>query len=303
MIDGRPRRPPVPAVRAARRLRAHGLGADASLAPRLERRRGDREVLDREAGRVEQRHRLGAGPSGHLAGQHRAELADAIAVNQPGVDRPGQLAAVRGLRPLVAEQRARRDRADGGLGLAGAVGSEHVEVQARPADPRLRPRPHGPGVTQHTTSQPSACSREPGPAELGGEGGRGVGVGIGAHARAVPGGGHAPCGPDTVQPAADDPHSPRVLGRASACVATAATAPVRSAVTERASSSISGCPVVASERQMTPVTVGSPRSGLPGNDVIHFSSASPSPRTGIARKSPNGGHSRYTLGGITQSPA
>ncbi len=54
---------------------------------------------------------------------------------------------------------------------------------------------------------------------------------------------------------------------------------------------------------MTPVTVGNPRSGLPGNDVIHLSSASPSPRTGIARKSPNGGHSRYTLGGITHSPA
>ena len=42
------------------------------------------------------------------------------------------------------------------------------------------------------------------------------------------------------------------LGAASARVATAATAPVRSAVTERASSSISGSPVVASERQMTP---------------------------------------------------
>ena len=84
----------------------------------------------------------------------------------------------------------------------------------------------------------------------------------------------------------------RACSGASARVATAATAPVRSAVTERASSSISGWPVVASERQMTPVTVGSRRSGLPGNEVTHFSRASPSPRTGIARKSPNGGHSR-----------
>ena len=86
-------------------------------------------------------------------------------------------------------------------------------------------------------------------------------------------------------------------------MATAATAPVRSAVTERASSTISGCPVVASERQITPVTVGRPRAGLPGNEVIHFSNASPPPRAGIARKSPYGGLWRYTLAGITQSPA
>ena len=76
---------------------------------------------------------------------------------------------------------------------------------------------------------------------------------------------------------------------ASACVATAATAPVRSAVTARASSSISGAPVSASERQMTPITVGSPRAGLPGNDVIHFNRAIPPPRAGMARKSPKGG--------------
>ena len=76
---------------------------------------------------------------------------------------------------------------------------------------------------------------------------------------------------------------------ASASVATAATAPVRSAVTARASSSISGAPVSASERQMTPMTVGRPRAGLPGNEVIHFNRARPPPRAGIARKSPNGG--------------
>ena len=81
-------------------------------------------------------------------------------------------------------------------------------------------------------------------------------------------------------------------GLASALAATAATAPVRSAVTERASSSIIGSPVFASERQITPITVGSPCVGLPGNEVTHFSSARPSPRAGIARKSPNGGLSR-----------
>ena len=38
----------------------------------------------------------------------------------------------------------------------------------------------------------------------------------------------------------------------------------------------------------TPVTVGSPCAGLPGNDVIHLSSAWPPPSAGIARKSPAG---------------
>ena len=81
-------------------------------------------------------------------------------------------------------------------------------------------------------------------------------------------------------------------GAASACVATAATAPVRRAVTERASSSISGSPLSASDRQITPMTTGSPRPGLPGNEVTHLSSARPPPRAGMARKSPFGGASR-----------
>ena len=55
---------------------------------------------------------------------------------------------------------------------------------------------------------------------------------------------------------------------------------------------MSGSPVVASDTQITPVTVGSPLGGLPGNDVTHLTSAKPSPRAGIARKSPYGGLSR-----------
>ena len=81
-------------------------------------------------------------------------------------------------------------------------------------------------------------------------------------------------------------------GRASAGAATAADAPVRSAVTLRASTMASGSPVVASDTRITPVTVGSPRAGLPGNDVIHLTIARPSPIAGIARKSPHGGLSR-----------
>ena len=84
----------------------------------------------------------------------------------------------------------------------------------------------------------------------------------------------------------------RASSRASSWAATAAAAPVRSAVTARASSIASGSPVSASETSTMPVTVGSPRRGLTGNEVTHFSIASPSPRTGIARKSPFGGLGR-----------
>jgi len=80
---------------------------------------------------------------------------------------------------------------------------------------------------------------------------------------------------------------------ASASAATAATAPVRSAVTAAASSSASGCDVSASDTQTRPITAGSPfAAGLPGNDEIHLRIASPPPRAGIARKSPWGGACR-----------
>ena len=76
---------------------------------------------------------------------------------------------------------------------------------------------------------------------------------------------------------------------ASAVAATAATAPVRSAVTAPASRIASGSLVVASLSTRTPITVGRPWAGLPGNDEIHLSIASSPPRAGIARKSPWGG--------------
>ena len=97
---------------------------------------------------------------------------------------------------------------------------------------------------------------------------------------------HMPCSPQPTRPTV------RASSRASSWVATAAAAPVRSAVTARASSSATGSPLSASETSTTPVTVGSPRRGLPGKEVIHLSIASPSPRTGIARKSPFGGLGR-----------
>ena len=61
-----------------------------------------------------------------------------------------------------------------------------------------------------------------------------------------------------------------------------------SAVTAAASRTARNWPFSASESKTTPVTVGSPCRGLPGNDVTHLSSACPAPRAGIARKSPAG---------------
>src|SRR5947209_9473064 len=104
----------------------------------------------------------------------------------------------------------------------------------------------------------------------------------------------APLRPQPINPTV--PASARARDR----LATAATAPVRSEVSEPASISASGSPFVASLTIKTPVTVGSPWRGLPGNDVTHFSAASSPPRTGIARKSPYGALSRYTFAGITQ---
>ena len=76
--------------------------------------------------------------------------------------------------------------------------------------------------------------------------------------------------------------------RQSASAAITAAAAVRSAVTAAASKSASSCPVSAFERRTSPVTVGSPCAGLPGNEVTHFRSACPPPSAGMARKSPAG---------------
>ena len=56
----------------------------------------------------------------------------------------------------------------------------------------------------------------------------------------------------------------------------------------RASTSASGSPFDALDTQITPITTGSPSTGLPGNDVTHFRIATPAPMAGIARKSPAG---------------
>ena len=80
--------------------------------------------------------------------------------------------------------------------------------------------------------------------------------------------------------------------RASSCAATAATAPVRSAVIERTSIRASGSPDSALDTQIIPITTGRPTSAFPGKEVTHLRIASPAPLAGIARKSPFGAASR-----------
>src|SRR5665213_2308907 len=67
-----------------------------------------RQILDRQPGRIEQRHRVVPATPRRVAGEDRAELGHLLAGDEAGLDRPRQLATVGRLRPLVAEQRARR---------------------------------------------------------------------------------------------------------------------------------------------------------------------------------------------------
>ena len=79
-------------------------------------------------------------------------------------------------------------------------------------------------------------------------------------------------------------------GRASSWAATAATAPVRSAVTARTSTSASSSPSSADDTQIAPITTGRPAAGFPRErrDPLEDRDAA-RPLAGIARKSPPGG--------------
>src|SRR4249919_1879068 len=63
----------------------------------------DREVLDREAGRVERRDLVVALPPGGGAVEHSAELGDPAPLELAGFDRVHELAVMAGLLPVVGE--------------------------------------------------------------------------------------------------------------------------------------------------------------------------------------------------------
>ena len=95
----------------------------------------DREILDREPGRVECRDLLVGAPTFGRAGQHCAELRDVAFGHEPRVDGVRELAAVGGLLPVVREEAATQQLPVGRLRLAGAVGAHQRHVLAGPERP------------------------------------------------------------------------------------------------------------------------------------------------------------------------
>ena len=121
----------------------------------------ERQVLDREAGRVEQRDLVGAGAPVRRAGEDGAELGHVVARDEAGLDRAGQLAAVAGLRPLVAEEpAARRPPSSSASALPGPSAPSMFRCTPGRRSP-ARTTGSCPGVTHVTTSQASASSRAP----------------------------------------------------------------------------------------------------------------------------------------------
>ncbi len=210
---------PSASTATSRSKRSPGQSGDRSASrhaastPSLVGRAGHRQVLDRQAGRVKQCHRLGPGAAARVAGEHRAELGDLVAGDEPGRDRACQLAAVRGLLPFVAEQRARGDRADRRLGFPGPVGAEHVEVHP---GPQIADVEDDLGTRRDAADDLRAhrLFARPGlPAELGGERLRRSRRRVKADPRAVAGGRQATSRPRPVQPATDDANDSRPLPR------------------------------------------------------------------------------------------
>ena len=147
---------------------------------------------------------------GGRAGEDGAEVGDVVAADLAARDRPGELAAGRGLLPLVAEEPAAGDRRRRHLGLAVAVGPEHARGAGRARGRRRRRPGSSPGVTVTTTSQASASARGPASQPSSAASASAAsGASVGADARAVAGGGEAAGRPGAVDAAADDADASR----------------------------------------------------------------------------------------------
>ena len=95
----------------------------------------DREILHREAGRVEHRDVV-VGCAPRLgAEKNPAELGDVGALEPPRVDEPGDVAVVARLRPLVAHDSCPEQLVDLDLGLARPVRAHQAHVLTRSKHP------------------------------------------------------------------------------------------------------------------------------------------------------------------------
>ena len=209
---------------------------------------------------------------------------------KPAVDRVREVAVVARLLPVVAEDVAPAPSSAGGdLRLARAVRAHQADVLARPQRALRRRRTSRPGVTVTTTSAASASSRDAATSQPSSAATllRALAVDVperhGAAAReerprrraAVHARRRHRGGP-RVRPRRASPRRARRRRPSAAPSRRPRRAPPRAT------------PFDASESSTSPVTVGSPCAGLPGNDVTHLSSAWPPPSAGIARKSPAG---------------
>src|SRR5262249_38176422 len=114
--------------RAGRASEADHGRLQGSRPPALVDRLADRQVLNRQARRVEERDLLGPTASLLLAVQHVPQLDDVVASDDPSVDAVRELAARAGLLPLVAEEPATLDRIEVDLLLAVRVGAQDRQV-------------------------------------------------------------------------------------------------------------------------------------------------------------------------------
>ena len=107
----------------------------------------DREILNREAGRVEHRDLVFAAASFRGSGEHVSELRCIGSRDASGFDGVRKVAVVRRLLPVVAEDADARELLDRDLGLARAVGAHEAHVLPRTErtlrEDRLTPGSHG----------------------------------------------------------------------------------------------------------------------------------------------------------------
>src|SRR5262245_65558568 len=119
----------VPSTRiAARVLELKGGQVEVVLA--LDRGECDREVLDREPGRVERRDLDVRLPSVRVSGQHSAELRHSAALELACLDRVHMLAVVARLLPVVREDPCAQQLVAGALRLGRACGTHQAHVLA-----------------------------------------------------------------------------------------------------------------------------------------------------------------------------
>src|SRR5215211_6783819 len=186
-------------------LEPDGVSVHAPCTVRLDQREAEREVLNRQAGGVEQRNPIRCGAPRVGTGEDLAELGDLVPRHETALHCAGELAPVARLSPVVAEELAPGHRRGLGLGLAGRVGAEHVEVKARPQVVLEHDWLVAWGHAGHDVAGERLLAGAHGPAELTRELARGLGVRVEADPGRVLRRGEAARGPGAVEAAADHP--------------------------------------------------------------------------------------------------